>query len=495
VSIDPAFAGLSEAARFRNALEELGGLYAAFGQFLCWRADLLRTEFLGRLRHIKVQVAPVPHAEFGAILSAELGSAGSAVAGTLDAEPCWNTLARCAYRGVYEGRQIVAQLARDPLPDAAFEDFEAGVRSIGLENLQEALRPRVLIHFREWMRLTDSPDRERSYLDTLKAVRESSLAHYPALIPELSAGRVLCMEWVEATPLAAHITRGSPDGVQRVAECALEQICTISAIDAEFDVDSMALTPAGRLVVRRANRLVAIPAPMAHSCLKYISAVLASNAPAAAQALARLSSGQPAMDMETRLLDELSNLEPELKVNVQFPVSASVFEGNWRALHRAGAANPLFLDMIHRSLMAVGYWNAETSTPSTQAIDAIAEAQWPVLGRMLPIRLNELLNRETASDWFIGSGLLFFETVRQMNRLAEGVRENDVALGVDLQSGSDTAKAHVRIRRGVLIGMLVIVFLASLRFAMSVDGAWVVALSIISVTTGIALFWFVSRFD
>src|SRR5262249_51704958 len=157
-------------------------------------------------------------------------------------------------------------------------------------------------------------------------------------------------------------------------------------------------------VIRRANRLVAIPAPMAHSCLKYISAVLASNAPAAAQALARLSSGQPAMDLETKLLDELSNLEPELKVNVNFPVSASIFEGNWCVLRRAGATNPLFLDMIHRSLMAVGYWNSETSTT-----DAIAEAQWPVLGRMLPIRLNELMNRETASDWFIGSGLLFFE--------------------------------------------------------------------------------------
>src|SRR5882672_3046750 len=51
---------LSEAARFRSALEELGGLYAAFGQFLMWRADLLRTDYLGRLRHIRVPVAAIP---------------------------------------------------------------------------------------------------------------------------------------------------------------------------------------------------------------------------------------------------------------------------------------------------------------------------------------------------------------------------------------------------------------------------------------------------
>src|SRR5436190_1473642 len=46
----------SPAARFRAALEEVGGLYAAFGQFLSWRADLLRTDFLGRLRHIRLSI-------------------------------------------------------------------------------------------------------------------------------------------------------------------------------------------------------------------------------------------------------------------------------------------------------------------------------------------------------------------------------------------------------------------------------------------------------
>src|SRR6185369_15542807 len=62
-STDDPHLEMSGAARFRSALDELGGLYAAFGQFLCWRADLLRTDYLGRLRHIKVPVTPIPRAE------------------------------------------------------------------------------------------------------------------------------------------------------------------------------------------------------------------------------------------------------------------------------------------------------------------------------------------------------------------------------------------------------------------------------------------------
>jgi hypothetical protein len=106
-----------------------------------------------------------------------------------------------------------------------------------------------------------------------------------------------------------------------------------------------------------------------------------------------------------------------------------------------------------------------------------------------------LVSRETASDWFIGSGLLFFESLRQMNRMAEGLRENDLSLGVDLQRDEDPTKIHQRIRLGILIGMLLMVFLACLRYAVSAEGALSAALSAVALATGFALFWFVSRFD
>jgi hypothetical protein len=85
--------------------------------------------------------------------------------------------------------------------------------------------------------------------------------------------------------------------------------------------------------------------------------------------------------------------------------------------------------------------------------------------------------------------------MRQLNRLAEGIRENDISMGVDLQHDEDAEKVHQRIRSGIFIGMLLVVFLGCLRFAVSAEGAWLAALSTVAVAAAFALFWFVSRFD
>lgn len=494
-SIGAAYATLSKPARFRDALEEMGGLYAAFGQFLCWRADVLPTEYIERLRQIRVKVAPIGAAAAAQILSSELGEAGSVLVQRMETEPCWNTLARCAYRSEYQGRKIVLQIARDPIPDEAFKSFEKGLRLIHDDKLEEAFRPRVLKSFREWMRLTDSPERERSYLDALALVRDRTIAIYPTVIPDISRGKILCMEWIEGEPIAGLIVHGSTEAVERVAEYALDQVCSVAAADGDFDPESFVLTPKGKLALRRANRLVAVPPSATQICLKYISAVLSSNAPSAAQMLVKLSYGRSNMDLESRLLDALSNIEPELKVNLQFPPSAKIFEGNWRALTRTGANKPLFLDVMHRNLVATGYWNAHVAAAPLPPVDLISQAHWPVMSRILRSGLGNMLKSETISDWFIGSGLLFFEALRTVNSLTEGLRENDLSLGVDLQHEEDSSRLHHRIRLGILIGMLLAVFLASLRFAVSPQGTWSVALSAVAAVAGFALFWFVSRFD
>ena len=85
--------------------------------------------------------------------------------------------------------------------------------------------------------------------------------------------------------------------------------------------------------------------------------------------------------------------------------------------------------------------------------------------------------------------------MRQISRLAEGLRENDISMGVDLRDDDDSSKAHDRIRSGILIGMLLVTLLASLRFAVIAQGVWSTALSAIAIASALALFWFVSRFD
>ncbi len=491
-----AYAELSHPARFRDALEELGGLYAAFARYLAWRADLLRTDYLGRLRQVRLTVPPIDTAEASRILSEELGDPGRALAGRLEHEPCWSTLARCAWKAQHEGRSIAVQIARDPIPDSAFGDFERRVGSLAGAELEAVVQPATLRQFREWMRLSDSPGRERSYLEALAQVRDRSATRYPTVVPELSTERVLALEWFEGETLAALLAKGDARAVRLAAETVLEQVCLSSTIDGDFDPESIVLTSGGKLAVRRAERLIAVPPTLAAACLKYVSAVLAANAPSAAHLLVKLASGRTDLSLEGRLLDELSNLEPELKVNLRFPLTASVLEGNWRALANSGIERPLFLNAMHRNLIATGYWNAETASGNGPPDDFLAVAQWPVLGRVLRTRLGDLLTRDVASDWFIGSGLLFFESFRQMGRVAEQLRDNELSVGVDLQSqDGENHRLERKIRSGVIIAMLLIVFLVSLRAATEREAAVSAAFAALSVLAGLALFWYVSRVE
>lgn len=481
-------------SRFCDALEQLGGLYTAFGRFLMWRSDILRSDALLRLREIRSRVAPIPAGEAALRLNRH-GEPHAALAAQMQPDPCWSTFSRCAFRSEHEGRSVVVEFAREPFPDAAFRELERNLLLLQEESFRPAFTSAVFAQFRAWMELSSSLGRERSYLESLNEVR--TLVAYPKVVAELCRDEVLVFEWIEGEPIAAGIAKGSAEDVGRLAECILEQICIIAAVDGDLDLDAIVRIGDGSLAVRHVDRFVPIPAALASASHKYVSAVLASDAPGAAHLLVKLSYGRTALHYETRLLDELSNLEPELKVNVQFPASAGVFESNWRAIVRSGLPKPLFLDILHRNLVAVGYWNAELAKPDEGRVpDLLAEAQWPVLRRLLRTRVNDLFSREVASEWFIGAGLLAFEGIRQANRLVDQVRQNEVAVGVDLQTPPEDQRRFRRaVRSRIGLGMLLIGFLVSLRFAAIAGQPWNTFWAVIAASAAAALFWIVSRLE
>src|SRR6185369_1737930 len=191
--------------------------------------------------------------------------------------------------------------------------------------------------------------------------------------------------------------------------------------------------------------------------IKYISAVLAANAPLSAQMLIRLMISQPPLDLEKQLIEEFSGVEPELKINRWFPPSAGAFESNWRALTKIAPSRPMFLDCLHRNMLAVGYWNSDAVSAGAPALDAISEAMWPVVGRLVRTQFGMMLNRESAGEWAFGSSLLLFSTFREMNRLVEELRENDITVGVDCSDWRRPEKDERRILYRVILGGLLVV--------------------------------------
>lgn len=481
--------GLSSAGRFRDSLEELGGLYATFGRFLLWRADLLRPDYLNALRGIRVSIPPLPRQDAIAALCRDFGAKGERLAASLSDEPVWSNLSRCAWRGVWEGQPVLVQLVRHPVPREEFSHFAKAMATLREPGIAGATRPEVLAQFESWLRLADSSAREGSYLETLHGFPQKTLVEYPNLIREFCSPAVLCWHWVEGETLSNRVATGSADVVEKLAETLLEQACLIGVVDAELDLSTMAVDAAGRVVMRRATRMVAIPAAMSRNVLKYITAVLTGDSPYANHQLIRLGFGYSSSPMETRLFDELSNLEPELKVNLRFPASVGAFESNWRALARIRRERPLYLDAFHRNLVAAGYLDADSPrTGQNHKEDAVSEAQWPVVGRLLRARLGDLTTRDAGSQWILGSGLVALEGIRQATRLADGFRGNDLAFTFSPGHSEEPVRsANREVRTRMLLAVLLVVFLICLRWGANAAPPLSGVLAVAAVITAVLL--------
>ena len=481
----PEKAGRPELSGLAGQLAELAStdpVAAEFARFVQFRSDLLKPHEIDAVRTIRTVVASLPREHAAA--------AAPSLAHSLEGDGCWSTLARCGFRAQWKGQAVVAHVARDPVPASALDKFAVNLRGRFARTHPDLASPAVLSQFKEWIRLSEPLDRERSYLQALATMRNPTGATYPELIPEICTDRALCWKWVEGESLSAQLARRDKRAASLLAEAVLEQICVLALVDTALDLEH-AVVVDGHLAFRGPLRFSAIPAPRVRAALRYVSAVLSGNSAVSARALLKLAWGPDALTLESRLLDELSHLTPELKGNRRFPASATVFEGNWRALQRVNGGVPLYLDGMHRNLALVGYLNAETAPNE----DLIADGQWPVVGRLLRIRVGGLFDRETATEWIAGGGLLLFESMRQASRLADEFRENELSIGVDSDAaqGSGNGDANRSVQTWIMVAFCFTVFVVSLRWAAILPAPYATVCGLGAVLGAVGLFWSVSR--
>jgi hypothetical protein len=289
------------------------------------------------------------------------------------------------------------------------------------------------------------------------------------------------------------VEQHDPQVCTLVVSAILEQFYSLAFVDADPDLRAMIIDVNGRLHMRYLNNPVAVPAGRINDGIKYTTAVLAGNATLSAQRLIRMVRSHPPLDLESTLMDEFSAVEPELKVHRWFPPSAAAFESNWRALARLEPVRPLFLDCFLRNLIAVGYWNSDAVGDASVPVDAIALAQPGVVRSMLNTEMRLLANRDSASEWAMGSGLLAFGAMREMNRILEEVRDNDLTVGVDTREPPAKEIPRRRMSYAIILVCLMAVLLTSLLLGGSAPEPWPLVLRIVAVGTLPLMFWAVWR--
>ena len=476
-----------------RALAQLGGIYLAFARFLSYRADLLSGAYIAHLRRMPLEFPAVSRSAVAELMTHELGTAGDELAAALSMEPVWTTPSRTAYLSARRREPVIVEVAREPFAEETILEFEKSLRALGGPDLAAIVSAPLRSQFRDYLRNGESLARERSFLEVLSNYRGETLAEYPQLIPELCSPNVLCWPAVEGRPVAELIRKGDSKGPVLIASAVLEQLFSLSLVEADLDLDTMVVDTAGRLHVRRLSNPIAVLPGVIDIGIKYISSVVAGNAPRSAQTLIRMLVAHPPLDFEKDLMEEFSGVEPELKINMWFATSAGAFESNWRALAKMVPARPLFLDCLHRNLLAVGYWNSDAVAAGAPAQDALSEAMWPAVGQLLRNQFGSITNVETAQEWAFGSGMFMFSALREMNRSMEELRENDITIGVDC---GDWRRPSSNGRRGLyalLLGGLFVLFLLSLQWGSAVSEPWSFLLKVLAVGALAAMFWAISK--
>jgi predicted unusual protein kinase regulating ubiquinone biosynthesis (AarF/ABC1/UbiB family) len=481
---DGRYDSLPRSTRFRLALEERGGLFALFGQFLAGRADLLPSPYLLQLRKIRVQNVPPALTRLRERFP-DLRVLRTAAAG----EVC---------TAEYRGQPIVIEFfgpRRAGVPDkGAWEVFRRDIRALDGGTERAVADEVVLAQFTEWLVLEHDVARKRTILSNLENLPPGDTWRFPRLIPELQSPEWLAYEATEGVSLIDDLRPDSPSAaksLQLLTQGIMEQSLMFSLVDAEMFPENFVRCSDGRLGFRCIPAWAPLPVEWNYELLQYMASTVGGNSARALHMLARISAGQDPYAAEQHLMRELSGLQPELKINVVTPESVTSFENCWRALGNTRMKSPLFLDLFHRQWTILGQLNGELAPGS----DLVAESLWPVMGRILRFRLSEAATLDRMDEWARGGALLFLNTARQISATLEQLRDNDLAFLLERQEYASDDRRSRRTGSVIRSGIALAVLLPALYMSFQGSGTYQIAAATVAVLAAIALSLFVARIE
>ncbi len=228
-------------------LEELGPTFVKLGQLLSTRADLLPRPYLYALARLQDDVEPFPFAEVERIVSSELGVRLSKAFASFDERPIGSASLGQVHRAqLRDGRPVVVKVQRPDLRDRIVNDMDAIEEIAGLADRHtEAGRRMGFADMVEEFRrsLLDELDYQREAAN-LAALRADLADHdrivVPAPVPDYSTSRILAMDHVTGTGVAAlsGIRRTELDRAALAGACSWhyhDQI--LGAVDGRFHAD------------------------------------------------------------------------------------------------------------------------------------------------------------------------------------------------------------------------------------------------------------------
>jgi ubiquinone biosynthesis protein len=192
------------ARRIRMVCEDLGPTFVKLGQLLSTRPDLLPETYTNELAALRDDVRPFPYHEAETILLEEYGRPLCELFRTIDETPVASASISQVHRAVLlDGREVALKVRRPGIEKIVAADLDI-LRN--LSHLAERRLPflapyhpvSIAQEFERTLKRELDLNVERQTMERCQAqLSRLKYVHVPAVHPEYSTGRVLCMEFID----------------------------------------------------------------------------------------------------------------------------------------------------------------------------------------------------------------------------------------------------------------------------------------------------------
>lgn len=215
--------------QFRRRLELLGPTYVKLGQILSLREDLLPRPITDELKNLLNGLPAVPFDVFRQLVERDLGRPLADLFLTVDREPIGSaSIAQIHRATTLDGDPVVLKAVKPGIPETLRRDARLlGVLGAVLQWAIPRYQPRRIINeFVEYTQREVDLRQEAENIETLAAnFADLSGVVFPAVYPELSGPRVLCMEYIDGlrpdTPQAQALPRKSREKLVDLGAAAI----------------------------------------------------------------------------------------------------------------------------------------------------------------------------------------------------------------------------------------------------------------------------------
>jgi len=312
----------SQAVRLREAMEELGPTFIKLAQVLSTRPDLIPEEWANEFKRLQSDVPPEDPDRMRRHIERELGGRADELFASIESEAMAAASIAQAHRATLpDGTQVILKVLRpdvEEMLDADIEIMHALASFVEARFTDLGYSPtRVIEQFdRQVRREVDLRLERRSIERMAKAFTDDPRMYFPAVYPERSGRRVLCMEHIHGLLL----THTSPDSFTDEERREIVSIGTDAVFRQCFELGFFHADPhPGNIIIMRTDEGIRF-------C--FIDYGMTGHIdPRSAELLADLVQGTIATDLD-RVIDvvvELSGASPTIAEDRAFRADAWEF--------------------------------------------------------------------------------------------------------------------------------------------------------------------------